>query len=326
MSTLSWILRGGLLLGSIAPALSCGNLPAAGAMAEDASKPALPEAGIRRDALMRHVEYLSSAEMKGRAMGSPEEKLVAEYIARELTQAGLKPPAGWASPIQEFQTGTLTAHNVVFALPGADAKLADEWLVIGAHLDHLGVRDGQVYHGADDNASGVAGVMEVAKVFQKLQPAPPRSILFCFFTGEERGFVGSRHFIQTPPVPRERMVAMICADMIGRCDTPTIHGTGDQTCAAFGDLVQSAARRAGIAMKFDHPEWTYQSDHYVFFAEKIPFLYFGVEDHPDYHRPTDTADKINREEIELVSRLIYATAEALAKQAERPVWREAAAK
>ncbi|MCC7291645.1 MAG: M20/M25/M40 family metallo-hydrolase [Phycisphaerales bacterium] len=326
MNTLFWILRCGWVLGSLLPGGACGSLPATGLSAEDSSKPALPEAGIHRDALMRHVEYLASADMKGRAMGSAEEKLTAEYIARELTQAGLKPPAGWASPIQEFQTGALTAHNVVFALPGADAKLADEWLVIGAHLDHLGVHDGQVYHGADDNASGVAGVIEVAKVFKKAQPAPARSILFCFFTGEERGFVGSRHFIQNPPVPKERIVAMICADMIGRCDTPTIHGTGNQTCAAFGELVELAAKRVGIEMKFDHPEWTYQSDHYVFFAEKIPFIYFGVEDHPDYHRPTDTADKINREEIERVSRLIYVAAEALARLPERPAWRDAAAK
>ena len=277
---------------------------------------------IERGGLMKHVEFLASAEMRGRAMASPEEKKAAEYIARELSEAGLAPPKGWESPIQVIKLDEQrTAHNVVFALPGSHPDRSDEWIVLGAHLDHLGVRNGKVYHGADDNASGVAGIIEIAKAMRKRERKLDRSLLFCFFTGEERGLVGSRHLMKHLPIPKQKIIVMLNADMIGRDDARTIHIVGTQTAESLKGLVETANKRVGLKLVYDHAEWTFEGDHYVFFKESIPFLYFGVEDHRDYHKPTDTADKIVREEIEAVSRLIYYTAELLAGgEAEPPEW------
>ncbi len=280
-----------------------------------------PVEGITADALVRHVDYLASDELQGRGFASPGEKMAAEYIARELTAAGLGPPPGWSSPIQRFDAASgAAAHNVVFALPGVDPALRDEWIVVGAHLDHLGVRNGDIYNGADDNASGVAGVIEVARAFKRRLQRPARSLLFAFFTGEERGFIGSRHLVKHMPVPLEKVVAMVNADMISRDDTRTIHVVGPTTGDSLRDAVERANESAGMNLVYDHPEWTYQSDHFVFFREEIPFVYFGVEDHEDYHEPTDTADKINRQQIEAVSRLIYGTVEILAEQPAAPRW------
>lgn len=311
-----WAAASGFARSDAAPAC----VPAAGRGAV-ASKDT-PELCIDGAALMRHVETLARPELKGRDTGSPEEKVAAEYIARELTDAGLMPPPDWTSPIQPFDFKGSPAHNVVVCLRGDDPVLREEWIVVGAHFDHLGERKGQVYPGADDNASGVAGVIETARALRKCAPPLKRSILFCFFTGEERGFVGSRHFLNTSPVPKSRIVAMLNADMISRDDTRTIHVVGTQTCDAFSAVVEAGAARVGLKAVFDHPEWTYQSDHYVFFSEKIPFLYFGVEDHPDYHRPTDTPEKTNRDQMERVSRLMLVVVQILADAPRRPAWRE----
>lgn len=292
-------------------------------------KPATQPAGaaggsfrrIERAALIKHVEYLASPEMRGRDLGSPEEKRAAEYIRLELSLAGLQPPPGWTSPIQEFRTRRgQDAQNVVFALRGRDGPTADEWIVIGAHFDHLGVRHERVYPGADDNASGTAGVIEIAKAFAARRPAPARSLLFCFFTGEERGFVGSSYLVNNLPVPETAVVAMLNADMISRDDTRTIHIVGTETAEVFRPTVVRANEGIGLTLKYDHPEWLYQSDHLVFYRKRIPILYFGVEDHVDYHQPTDTADKIDADEIESVARLIYRATELLADSPQRPTW------
>jgi hypothetical protein len=280
-----------------------------------------PVEGIRADQLARHVEYLASDELQGRGFATPGEKLAADYIARQLKAAGLRPPAGWNDPIQRFDAASgAAAHNVVFALPGRDPKLRDQWIVVGAHLDHLGVRGGEIYHGADDNASGCAGVIEVAKAFARRLRKPGRSLLFCFFTGEERGFIGSRHLAEHMPVPMERVVAMVNADMISRDETRSIHVVGPQTADSLRAVVERANEPIGLNLLYDHPEWTYQSDHFVFFRQKVPFVYFGVDDHEDYHEPTDTADKINRDLIEAVSRLVYRTVEILADEPSAPQW------
>lgn len=286
-----------------------------------------PETAISRTALVRHVQVLAAADMRGRAIGTPGEQLAARYIVENLQRAGLTHPEGWDSPEQVFEWRSTTARNVVFALKGSDPVLRDEWIVLGAHFDHLGEHEGQIYHGADDNASGVAGVMEVAKaLLRRSDPNGPkplrRSILFCFFTGEERGFVGSRYFLDHPPVPVERIIAMINADMISRDDTQTIHVVGVEMGTGLKEAVERANRRIGMNLRYDRPEWLYQSDHYVFFTRNIPFVYFGVDDHPDYHRPTDTADKINPQQLELVSRLIFVVTEILADAPTRPLWKE----
>lgn len=270
--------------------------------------------------LQAHVNVLAAPEMRGRAFASPEEEQAAAYIVKQLRLAGLKPPPGWDDPIQTFslKRGQL-ARNVVFAVRGSDPALDSEWIVLGAHYDHLGVRDGVIYPGADDNASGVAGMIEVAKTLQAHRRDLGRSVLICFFTGEERGFLGSRHFGRYMPVPRESVVAMLNADMISREPTFGIHVVGTQTSKPLARIVEQANQDVGLGLYYDHPEWIHESDQIVFYRKHIPVLYFGVENHIDYHQPTDTPDRIDAHLLEAVSRLIYNTT-VLLSNAPRPAW------
>ncbi len=174
--------------------------------------------------------------------------------------------------------------------------------VVSAHYDHLGVRDGVVYPGADDNASGVAVILEVAAYCQK-NPFR-RSIVFAAFDAEEGGLNGARVFVAKPPVPKERIALNVNLDMVSRSDKREIFVAGTYHTPSLKPPLEAVAKRAPITVLFGHDrpkamaggvdDWTNQSDHGPFHAAKIPFVYFGVEDHADYHKPTDTADKINR--------------------------------
>ncbi len=262
---------------------------------------------LRAAALQQHVNVLAAEEMRGRDFASPEELRAANYIVAALSRAGVAPPPGWDTPVQTFshKRGQV-ARNVVFGIPGGTPDLAGEWILLGAHFDHLGVRDGQVYPGADDNASGVSALIEIGKLLQANRDELGRSVMLCFFTGEERKFLGSRHFARYMPVPRERIVAMLNADMLSR-GPREIHVVGQDTAGVFRDALARASTAVGLPVLFDHPEWISQSDHYVFHRMRIPILYFGVEDHEDYHQPTDTADRIDAGLLEAVTRVIYLT-------------------
>jgi Zn-dependent M28 family amino/carboxypeptidase len=170
---------------------------------------------------------------------------------------------------------------------------------VTAHYDHLGVRGGRTYPGADDNASGVAGLLAAASWFARHRPR--RSILFVAFDGEELGLQGAKHFVAHPPIDLARVALVVNLDMIGRGDANTLVVAGTHHYPHLKDTVEAAARGRRIRVAFGHDkpspgnrsdDWTHASDHGPFHDAGIPFLYFGVEDHPDYHQPTDTADRI----------------------------------
>ena len=190
--------------------------------------------------------------------------------------------------------------NVLGLCLGTDPKLP--YFVVSAHYDHLGIRDGQIYPGADDDASGVAVILELAAFCQK---TPFRhTILFAAFDAEERGLQGAKAFLVKPPVPQDRIALNVNLDMVSRSDKREIFIAGTYHYPDLKAPLEEVARRAPITVLFGHDkpvavaggvdDWTNQSDHGPFHAAKIPFVYFGVEDHADYHKPTDTADKINR--------------------------------
>jgi aminopeptidase YwaD len=214
------------------------------------------------------------------------------------------------------------AMNVIGILEGADPTLKAEAVVIGAHYDHLGrggpgslaARGGEVHHGADDNASGVAGMLELARIFSSQRPKPPRTIVFIAFGGEEEGLLGSNYYVNHPVIPLADTVAMFNMDMIGRlkANKLIIGGVGtaqewrasieeaQKWIAAPGPLVAGADRYAAIIDVFPKSfELTLTedgfgpSDHSSFYAKKIPVLFFWTGTHEDYHKPSDTADKIN---------------------------------
>src|SRR6266516_2499715 len=210
------------------------------------------------------------------------------------------------------------AYNVAGILPGSDPKLEDEAIVIGAHYDHLGrggegslaPREGEIHHGADDNASGVAGVLELARIFSSQYPRPKRTLVFIAFSGEEEGLIGSIFYVDHPILPLARTVAMINMDMIGRLKDDKLIVGGVGTASNWREIVETAntftekisgntdgvllraVSRDKLALTLNEDGYG-PSDHAMFYAKQVPVLFFWTGTHDDYHKPSDTADKIN---------------------------------
>ncbi len=278
---------------------------------------------IDGDRLMRDVQSLSAPEMEGRLTGTPGNKRAQAFVAAQFKEIGLEPLNGGFE--QRFSSRR-TARSSAQELPDSTNLLGvvrgtaerDRYVLVSAHYDHLGVRDGQVYRGADDNASGVAALLAAAR---RLRAHPPRqSLLFVAFDAEEAGLQGARYFVAHPPVPLDRISAVVNLDMIGRGDKNVLFVAGTHHYPALKPVVEDAARGRPITVTFghDHPglprgdDWTQLSDHGPFHTARVPFLYFGVEDHPDYHKPSDTADKIPRAFYVEAVEVVLSTVERLA--------------
>src|SRR5262249_16744166 len=194
-------------------------------------------------------------------------------------------PAGTSGFDQTFESDGHKLVNLVARVAGEEEALRDEFVVIGAHYDHLGIVKGEMYPGADDNASGCAAMLEVARAFT-LGATPRRSVLFIAFDSEERGLAGSRHFVQHPTVAREKIVAMVNLDMVSRGDPRTVQVCGAALSPDMKAIAEREAPLVGLTLHYEfEKEWRRASDHGPFGDVGIPFLYFGVEDHPDYHKP-----------------------------------------
>jgi Zn-dependent M28 family amino/carboxypeptidase len=259
------------------------------------------KARIDADRLMSTVALLADVKFEGRAAGSPGGIAARGLIGERFRGIGLEPPAGgYLVPFTftpKSAASKVTGANVLGVCPGKDPKLPV--FVVSAHYDHLGIRDGVVYPGADDNASGVAVLLELAAYCRK-NPFR-RSILFAAFDAEEGGLNGARAFVAAPPVAKDRIALNVNLDMVSRSDKREIFVAGTHHTPSLKAPLEEVAKGAPITVRFGHDrpgtgsdDWTSQSDHYAFHGARIPFVYFGVEDHPDYHKPTDTADKINR--------------------------------
>lgn len=218
------------------------------------------------------------------------------------------------------------AANVIGMLPGRDPTLREEALVIGAHYDGLGRggetsltpdRYGEIHPGADDNASGVAGVIALAKAFAR--SGARRSLIFVAFDGEEMGLLGSSHYVKNPPWPLEKTYAMINLDGIGRLMNDRVYLLGVDSAKELRSLVQEAANGGATGwspLLHMRGDAFGPSDHTSFFAKEKPVLMFSTGPHLDYHRPSDTPEKINGEGLEKIVRLIFRTAATLADRAE----------
>jgi Zn-dependent M28 family amino/carboxypeptidase len=215
-------------------------------------------------------------------------------------------------------TESVAATNVVAVLRGADPALAEEALVYSAHHDHVGSRlDGEVFNGADDNASGSAGVLEIAEAFAASGQRPRRSVLFLLVTGEERGFWGSYWFVGHPPVPLSSIVAAVNLDMIGRNHPDTVY-VGGLDVSTLGTVVRSAMSRPGVDL-WPVAIGMYGSDHVVFHNRGIPAVMFHTGLHPDYHKVTDEVSVLDADKAARVTRLAFHTGLAVAETAGRPI-------
>lgn len=213
--------------------------------------------------------------------------------------------------------------NLAGLLVGADLK--QEVVIVSAHYDHLGRSGGQIFHGADDNASGTATVLSVAAVFDSLARQgvrPKRSILFVLFSGEEGGLLGSKYFVANSPIPLNQLVCDLNVDMVGRIDEAhrekpdycyLITGNQGSELQTIAETVNQqsvnlALNEGGYDVKNDPDRHFFRSDHYNFAQLGIPVLFFTNGSHPDYHRPSDTADKIAYDVLQKRATLVFQTA------------------
>ncbi|MCU0391346.1 MAG: M28 family peptidase [Thermoflexibacter sp.] len=260
--------------------------------------------------LLTDIKTLSSDDFQGRKVGSAGSKKAQEYIIKRFLEFKLMPFDGYYeqnfSFTPAFSVGNaapntkISGTNLVGYIEGKLNK--DLFIVLTAHYDHLGIRNNEIYNGADDNASGIASLLAMAEYFHKNRP--DHSIIFVAVDAEEMGLKGAYHFVDFPPVPKEKIVMNINIDMISKSDKNELYACGIYHYPFLKNYFTKNIIKYEVSLKFGHdmPEsmsggvqdWTYSSDHGPFHKAGIPFIYFGVEDHPDYHRPTDRFERINQ--------------------------------
>jgi len=210
-------------------------------------------------------------------------------------------------------------QNVVGYLEGYDEELKKELVVIGAHYDHVGTRnDTIVYNGADDNASGTAGVLEIAEAFGSCSSRPKRSLLFITFAGEEKGLFGSRYYADNPLFPIENTVAMLNLDMISRNDSNEVAIIGSGTSSDLKEINEMVNENINMDLAYDQEVYFRNSDHYSFYSKDVPVLFYNTKSTPDLHQPTDDPEKIIPEKMAKIGKLIFSTAWVVANKTERP--------
>ncbi|HMA45931.1 MAG TPA: M20/M25/M40 family metallo-hydrolase [Frankiaceae bacterium] len=307
---------------ALAPAL------AAGLSAQQASTP-------RARRILADDRYLASDALAGRFPGTPGNDSAAAYIARELRRLGLRPGGDDGTYFQRWTIGNtsatrsagaagVTVANVVGILPGADRRLAGQDVVVGAHFDHLGRGsygdpDGdtthQIHNGADDNASGTAAALEIARILGAARPRPARTVVFVFFNGEEEGALGSAWYADHPAIPMDSTVAMVNLDMVGQIKNRRLMALGALSAAEWPALLDSANAALHLDVRASGSGWG-PSDQNSFFAKKRPVIHFFEADLPDnYHRPADDWERVNADGIADVAAL---AADLVARLARRP--------
>jgi Zn-dependent M28 family amino/carboxypeptidase len=243
------------------------------------------------------VRLLSADDMEGRGVGTPGGAKARAYIRERFIQIGLKPqgPAFDRPFTFARKDGSqVQGVNLVARIEGTSSS--DKVLVVSAHYDHLGVKNGKIYNGADDNASGVAGLLAVAEAFKA---APPRhTVLIVAFDGEESGLRGAKALVADPPVPLARIGLAVNFDMISKNAKGELYVSGAGPQPYLKPVLDGVAKTALVTLKLGHDtdadgeqnNWTMQSDQGPFAAAGVPWVYFGVEDHPEYHQATDDFD------------------------------------
>ncbi|HEX3275616.1 MAG TPA: M28 family peptidase [Gemmatimonadales bacterium] len=276
------------------------------------------------------IKFLSDDRLAGRLTGSPGADSAAAYLARRFEAVGLQPAAGgWfqtfpiardAPVAQHAHVAGLMGRNVIGLLPGRDPVRRNEAIIVGAHYDHLGLggfgsldpdSTGKVHNGADDNASGVAMLIEIA---QRLAATPPaRTVVFIAFSGEELGLLGSSYYVKQPVYPLATTLAMVNLDMVGRLRNKRLIVYGSQTAREFPALLDSLNWYAGFELKSQGDGYG-PSDQSSFYAAGRPVLHFFTDLHEDYHRTTDDWQKINVEGFGQVATLVTGAVTALANR------------
>ena len=309
--------------------------------------------------LYDHINILASDSLEGRETGKPDQKMAAAYIANHFKEIGI-PPYKRKTYFQKFKVKSkrhvckcddcdltffkrvfksnqiIRGENVLGFIEGSDLK--EELIIITAHYDHLGKHDSLIFNGADDDASGVAGAMEIAEAFmlaKKDGKGPRRSILIMPVSGEEKGLLGSKYYTDNPVYPLNNTIANLNIDMIGRLDD--WHSTGNYVYLIGSDRlsydlhnineeVNNKYTKLDLDYKYNDEEdpnrYYYRSDHYNFAKNNIPVIFYFNGVHEDYHRPSDTIEKLDFSKIKTISKLVFLTAWELANREEKIKLRE----
>jgi len=250
------------------------------------------------DQLFEDVRILAADGMAGRLVGTPGSAKARAYLLARMKAIGIEPyGAGYEQPFTaQHKDAALNGINLVGRIRGTGTS--DRVLVIGAHYDHFGMRDGKVLNGADDNASGVAVLLSIAADFARTRPQ--HDVIFALWDAEEQGMYGALAFVEKPPVPLARIALNLNLDMMSRSDTGELWIAGAHHAPFLRARFERLASAAPVTLKIGHDgppwtgsdDWTAGSDHYAFHRKGIPFAYLGVEDYPDYHQPGDDFDTI----------------------------------
>jgi cyclophilin family peptidyl-prolyl cis-trans isomerase len=247
-------------------------------------------------ALMTTVRVLAADSMEGRRAGSPGGARARRYLVQRLTALGLQPLGKDYEQSFALPDHAGTGVNLLALIPGN--RFPDRYIVVSAHYDHVGILGGQIYNGADDNASGTAALLAIAGALRR---APiGHSVILALFDGEEAGLLGAKAFLAALPVPASAVALDVNLDMVSHSATGELWVAGTAYHPTLRPALEALRAHAPVRLRFGHDrrgvpgqqDWTNDSDHGPFHAAGIPFLYFGVEDHPDYHRPTDDPETI----------------------------------
>ncbi len=291
--------------------------------------------------LKRHLYIIASNEMEGRETGSEGQKKAGRYMIAEYRKMGVAHPEVLTDYYQKVPKEALNSRrsklndseNILAFIKGSEKP--EEIIVISAHYDHVGMKNGQIYNGADDDGTGTVALMEIAEAFKKAQKmgkSPKRSVLFLHVTGEEHGLLGSKYYADNPVYPLANTVVNLNIDMIGRSDAENegkdyVYVIGSEMLSSELKVINEAANNATqkleLNYKYDDPNdpqrLYYRSDHYNFAKNGIPVAFFFDGIHADYHQPTDDPEKIDYRLLRKRTQLVYATAWELANRDARIV-------
>lgn len=266
------------------------------------------KASVTNNELLSHASVLADDLLEGREAGSRGGREAAKYIIRVIKEADLQPAGDGASYFQLFSGNS---RNLLAKLPGNDPLIGEEFIVIGAHYDHVGYGNrtnsygpwGRIHNGADDNASGVAALLEVIDALKHSGYQPRRTILFAFWDGEEKGLLGSKHWMKSPTMPFNNLQLAVNVDMVGRLTEGRIEIGGTRSGYGLRQMMSSRRLTEGTWLDFT---WDYKenSDHWTFYQAGIPSMYVHTGVHNDYHRPSDDVEKLNIEGIRTVSQFL----------------------
>ncbi|MFN0207187.1 MAG: M28 family peptidase [Planctomycetota bacterium] len=305
----------------------------------------IPKGAVTPEELRDLVEKLASDEFEGRGSGASGGRKAGDFIAEQLKARGVEPFGIGGGYFQSFDAPPADGgrgaaggegsggsyRNIIGIVRGADPKLKEEFVIIGAHYDHCGLGDqgagaggnrGEIHHGADDNASGTSTVLTVARLVAA-KPLP-RSVIFILFDAEERGLWGSAHYADKPLAPHDKTQIMINIDMVGRSYDRYLFVAGLGTAAQLDDIVTRSLKAESkylnkIERSNDNEN---RSDQHNFYLKNIPVMFLFTGIHRDYHQPRDTADKIQYKPLAAVTRAVYESVKITASMKEKLVFQK----